>query len=145
MLHAYCQAKKTPCSACRAGFNSYAAAQLYNLSFSDELPESVTSLLLLNADNISNTNAIVQDCTFKGSNSNLGRFKSSGGKLLRNKWLRGPTAQNLEVEPLQNWMEGMLGIHDILIADNTFTGTRTSPVHTFGAASVVQRNNTLVP
>ena len=139
------RAVATPCSACRAGLNSFAAAQLYNLTFAAALPPAATTLTLLNADNISNTGAVVDGCSFGGSNSNLGRFKSSGGRLTGNRWLRGPTHQNLEIEPLQNWMEGMLGIHDIRIAGNTFYGTAASPVHLFGAAMVTQQNNTFVP
>lgn len=138
-------AKQTPCSACRAGFNPYAAAQLYNITFALPLPATVQALSLFNADNISNTGAVVEGCSFTGSSSNLGRFKSSGGKLLGNVWHRGPTVQNLEIEPLQNWMEGMLGIHNILMQDNTFYGTGTSPVHTFGATGVQQINNTFIP
>ena len=41
-------------------------------------------------------------------------------------------------------MEGMLGIHDVLIANNTFYGMRGSPVHVFGAADVRQINNTYI-
>ena len=137
-------AKTTPCSACRAGLNPFAAAQLYNVTFARDLPDSVKGLTFFNADNISNTGAIVADCSFSGSGSNLGRFKSSGGSLLRNTWHRGPTSQNLEIEPLQNWMEGMLGIHDVTIADNVFYGTATSPVHIFGAADIHQSNNTFI-
>jgi hypothetical protein len=56
-----------------------------------------------------------RDSSFTGSGSNLGRFKSSGGKIVGNTFYRGPTAHNLEIEPLQNWDEGMLGLHDVLI------------------------------
>ena len=88
--------------------------------------------------------ARIEDCIFSGSISNLGRFKSAHGRLLHNTWQRGPTGKNLEVEPLQNWLEGMLGIHDVLIANNTFYGMRGSPVHVFGAADVRQINNTYI-
>ena len=71
----------------------------------------------------------------------LGRFKSAHGRILHNTWERGPTGKNLEVEPLQNWLEGMLGIHDVLIANNTFYGMSKSPVHVFGAVDVRQVNN----
>ena len=50
----------------------------------------------------------------------------------------------MQVEPLQNWMEGMLGIHDVAVYDNTFHGSKTDPVHTFGATSVRQANNTFL-
>eukprot|EP00040_Diaphanoeca_grandis_P030851 m.183238 g.183238 ORF g.183238 m.183238 type:complete len:525 (-) comp32155_c0_seq1:84-1658(-) len=139
------EAIATPCSACRQGLNNYATAQLYNITFTKSLPPAVTALLLLNADNISNTFATIEDCNFTGSGSNLGRFKSSGGKIVRNSFFRGPTNQNLEIEPLQNWLEGMLGMHDFLIADNVFYGTSTSPVHIFGATNVRQINNTYIP
>ena len=94
-------ANATPCSACKAGLNSFASAQLWKITFADMLPPEVTALTFLNADNISNTGAIVEDSEFSGSISNLGRFKSSGGVLRRNTWHRGPTAtptnNNLEV------------------------------------------------
>lgn len=139
------KAEKTPCSACSAGFHPYFSAQLYNITFIDPLSPQVKPLTLLNADNISNVGASVVDSEFTGSNSNLGRFKSSGGKLLRNTFHRGPTHQNLEIECLQNWDEGMLGIHDVEISGNTFYGTNASPVHIFGAVGVVQSNNTFIP
>jgi hypothetical protein len=95
------RANATPCSACKAGLNSFASAQLWKISFADTLPAEVTALTFLNADNISNTGAVVEDSEFSGSISNLGRFKSSGGVLRRNTWYRGPTAtptnNNLEV------------------------------------------------
>ena len=128
-----------------AGLNTFASAQLYNITFTQALPPTVTALTFFNADNISNTASVIEDCSFAGSVSNLGRFKSAHGRLLRNAWLRGPTGKNLEVSPLQNWLEGMLGIHDVLIADNTFYGMEVSPVHTFGAAGVRQVNNTFIP
>ena len=137
-------AKDTPCSACKAGLNSFAAAQLYNVTFAEPLPTVVAALDFFNADNISNTGAVIQDSSFTGSCSNLGRFKSSGGAIRRNTWHRGPTSQNLEIEPLQNWLEGMAGIHDVTISGNVFYGTAVSPVHVFGAVRIEQANNTYI-
>ena len=138
-------AKDTPCSACAAGLKPFAAAQLYSITFVAALPAAVAALDFFNADNISNTGAVIQDCSFAGSNSNLGRFKAAGGAIRRNTWHRGPTHQNLEIEPLQNWLEGMLGIHDVAISSNVFYGTEASPVHTFGAVRIDQANNTYIP
>eukprot|EP01043_Picozoa_sp_COSAG02_P054400 COSAG02_NODE_6155_length_3763_cov_2.523745_2_plen_50_part_00 len=38
----------------------------------------------------------------------------------------------------------MLGIHDVAVYDNTFHGSKTDPVHTFGATAVWQGNNTFL-
>jgi hypothetical protein len=164
-----------PCSACRAGLNNYAKAQLYNVTFTAALPAAVGpsqtgSWTAMNCDGISNTGgryqlaarcsqlsspghcsllpyhagAVVKDCDFGGSNSNLGRWKSAHGRILRTTF-RSTVNQNLEISPLQNWLEGMLGSHDISIEGNVFHGTRISPVKVFGEADVTQTNNTCVP
>ncbi len=139
------KAKQTPCQACSAGFHSYSTAQLYHVTFNAPLDSSVLPLTLANADNISNTGALIEDCTFIGSTCNMARFKSSGGTIRGSTWGRGPTMHNFEIAPLQNWDEGMLGLHDIVIANNTFFGMSSSPVHAFGAVDVTQVNNTFHP
>ena len=80
----------------------------------------------------------------KGSNSNLGRWKSSGGTITRSVFSETENS-NLEISPLQNWLEGPLGIHNVTIASNTFIGMASSPVHTFGAVDIHVENNTFVP
>ena len=50
-----------------------------------------------------------------------------------------------EVEPLQNWMEGMLGISGVTVEDNVFYGTEVSPLHLFGATQVHEANNSFIP
>ena len=137
-------ALKTPCSACRAGLNPHASAQLWNITLSETLPSAIAALTFLNADAISNTGAVVEDCDFSGSNSNLGRWKSSGGTITNSRFSQTVNA-NLEISPLQNWLEGPLGIHNVTVSDNTFVGMATSPVHTFGAVGIHQFNNTFVP
>ena len=145
---AYAAASKraiaTPCSACRAGLNAHASAQLWNITLRSALPPSITPLMFLTADAISNGGARVEECTFSGSNSNLGRWKSSGGTITRSVFRQTENA-NLEISPLQNWLEGPLGIHNVTIASNTFVGMASSPVHTFGAVDIHVENNTFVP
>ena len=137
-------AKATPCSACRAGLNAFAQAQLYNVSFVGALA-GVAPLSLASADGVSAAGAVVTGCHFSDSASNLGRFKSSGGVIEGNTWAR-TVSQNLEIEPLQNWLEGPMGVHNVSVADNVFFGSRgESPVHTFGAADVRQTNNSFLP
>jgi hypothetical protein len=137
-------AKSTPCSACHAGLNPFASAQLYNVSFSGPLGASVQPLSLVSADSIASGGAVITGCTFSDSASNLGRFKSSGGRIEGNTWAR-TVSQNLEVEPLQNWLEGPMGCHNISVANNVFSGTQVSPVHTFGSVDVRQVNNSFLP
>jgi hypothetical protein len=86
----------------------------------------------------------VTDCDFGGSNSNLGRWKSAHGQIRRNIF-RSTVNQNLEISPLQNWLEGMLGSNNVTIEGNIFHGTAKSPVKTFGESNVRQSNNTCVP
>ena len=136
-------AKATPCSACAAGLNKYATAQLWNVSFSAPLLV-VPPYSLSTADAISAGGAVVEGCAFSDGVSNLGRFKSSGSTIADTTWARTNT-QNLEVEPLQNWLEGPFGIHNVTIRDCVFHGTAASPVHTFGAMDVKEVNNTYDP
>ena len=136
-------AKKTPCSACEAGLNKYAAAQLWNVSFSSPL-SGVPPLSFSTADAISAAGAVLLDCVFEGSTSNLGRWKSSNSRIERTRWAR-TESQNLEIEPLQNWLEGPFGTHNVTIDSNIFNGTSASPVHTFGSVDVVVTNNTYNP
>lgn len=137
-------AKSTPCSACHAGLNPYANAQLYNVTLTEPFPLQLAPPLFVNSDAYSASSSSITDCTFSGSGSNLGRFKSSGGSITGTVF-RNTLSQNLEIEPLQNWLEGMLGIHNVTVANNVFYGTGSSPIHTFGAADVEIRNNTYVP
>jgi hypothetical protein len=136
-------AKATPCSACEAGLNQFSAAQLWNVSFSTPLA-GVPPLSLSTADAISAGGALVEGCTFSDSISNLGRFKSSGGVIAGTTWAR-TESENLEIEPLQNWLEGPFGVHNVTIRDCIFHGTRSSPVHTFGSVDVREVNNTYSP
>ena len=55
-----------------------------------------------------------------------------------------PLALLLQIEPLQNWLEGSFGIHNVTVDSCIFNGTRSSPVHTFGATDVFQTNNTFI-
>jgi hypothetical protein len=138
-------AHATPCSACEAGLNKYALAQLWNVTFEDASPlVTVPSLSFATADAISAAGAVVADCTFANSISNLGRWKSSNSRIERTSWAR-TSDENLEIEPLQNWLEGPFGIHNVTIDSCVFGGTSTSPVHTFGAVDVVQTNNSYIP
>lgn len=137
------RANATPCSACRAGLNKFATAQLWNVSFSAPLL-GVPPLSFTTADAISAGGAVVEGCTFSDSVSNLGRFKSSGGVIAGTTWAR-TGSQNLEIEPLQNWLEGPFGIHNVTIRDCVFHGTAASPVHTFGAVDVREVNSTYDP
>ena len=135
-------ARATPCSACAAGLNHYAAAQLYNVSFA--APLAVPPLSLVSADGIASAGAVVTGCSFSDGVSNLGRFKSSGGVIEGSTWARTVSA-NLEVEPLQNWLEGPMGVHNVSVAGNAFHGCGgVSPVHTFGSVDVRQTNNSFV-
>ena len=59
-------------------------------------------------------------------------------------WARTGT-QNLEVEPLQHWLEGPFGVHNVTIRDCVFHGTPPSPVHTFGSVDVREVNNSYGP
>lgn len=136
-------AKSTPCSACHAGLNPFATAQLYNVTLVDSLPPSLTPPLFVNSDEYSAIDSTISGCSFSGSASNLGRFKSSGGSITGTLF-RNTLSQNLEIEPLQNWLEGALGLHNVTIANNVFHGTTSSPIHTFGAADVTSTNNTFM-
>ena len=133
----------TPCSACRAGLNAFSGAQLWNVTFATPLA-GVPPLSLSNADGISSAGAVVTDCAFSDSTTNLGRFKSAGARIERTTWAR-TGRQNLEVMPLQNWLEGPCGIHNVTIDSCVFHGATSSPVHVFGAVDVVETNNSYVP
>jgi hypothetical protein len=65
--------------------------------------------------------ALITNCSFSDSISNLGRFKSSAGRIERTTWAR-TGSQNMEIEPLQNWLEGPLGIHNVTIENCAFQG-----------------------
>jgi hypothetical protein len=133
----------TPCSACRAGLNPFTNAQLWNITFTVPLV-SVPPLSFATADAISAAGALITDCVFANSGSNLGRWKSSNGRIQRTVWQR-TLSQNLEIEPLQNWLEGPFGIHNVTIDSCIFHGTDVSPVHTFGATNVILINNSFLP
>ena len=161
----------TPCSACKKGLNKYANAQLWNVTFAVPLA-GVPPLSFSTADAIAAGGAVVTDCVFQNSISNLGRWKSSNSRIERTSWAR-TSNQNLEIEPLQNWLwvlplarrrsprrakapnptpppkssrrEGPFGVHNVSIDSCVFEGTDNSPVHTFGATDVRQTNNTFVP
>ena len=60
-------AVQTPCSACKSGFHSYAASQLYHITFTETLPAAVRALTLFNADNISNVNAVIVSARSRSS------------------------------------------------------------------------------
>lgn len=62
-------AVQTPCSACKSGFHSYAASQLYHITFTETLPAAVRALTLFNADNISNVNAVIVSARSRTSSS----------------------------------------------------------------------------
>ena len=143
--NASAMAVKTPCSACNAGLNKFSLAQLWNISFEDASPLfAVPPLSFSTADSISAAGAVVADCDFANSISNLGRWKSSNSRIERTSWAR-TTSQNLEVEPLQNWLEGPFGVHNVTIDSCVFSGTKSSPVHTFGSVGVVETNSTYNP
>ena len=88
-------AHDTPCSACNAGLNKFAVAQLWNVTFSSPLV-GVPPFSFSTADSISAAGAVVTDCTFRGSISNLGRWKSSNSRIERTSWAL-TLSQNLEV------------------------------------------------
>lgn len=136
----------TPCSACHAGLNPYTNAQLWNITFTAPLASLavVPPLSFATADSISAAGALITDCVFANSGSNLGRWKSSNGRIQRTVWRR-TISQNLEIEPLQNWLEGSFGIHNVTIDSCVFHGTDNSPVHTFGATDVILINNSYLP
>jgi len=92
----------TPCSACEKGLNKYSSAQLWNVTLRAPLG-GVPPLSFATADGISAAGAVVADCVFANSISNLGRWKSSGSRIERSTWAR-TVNQNLEIEPLQNWL-----------------------------------------
>ena len=137
-------AAKTPCSACNAGLNKYAEAQLYRLVLSSPLPAGARAGALVSSAAGAARGAVVEDCFFSGSASNLGRWKSQDSVIQRNVW-RNTVRQNLEVMPLQNWLEGPMGVHNVSIRDNVFHGTAESPVHVFGCVDVREVNNTFSP
>jgi hypothetical protein len=133
----------TPCSACNAGLKNFSSAQLWNVTPAAPLA-GVPPLSFATADGISAAGARLADCTFSDSITNLGRWKSSNSRIERTTWAR-TGKQNLEIEPLQHWLEGPFGPHNVTIDSCVFEGTRVSPVHTFGAVDVVQTNNSFVP
>jgi hypothetical protein len=136
-------AQKTPCSACHVGLNAFSSAQLWNVTFATLLA-GVSPLSLSNADGISAAGAVVAGCSFSDSITNLGRLKSVGSRIERTTWAR-TGKQNLEIMPLQNWLEGPCGIHNVTIDSCVFHGTTVTPVHVFGAVDVVQTNNSFLP
>ena len=133
----------TPCSACHAGLNPYATAQLYNVTFAAPVSAPAPPALV-SVDSIAAAGAVILGCNFSGSGSNLGRFKSSGGLITSSVW-SDTLSQNLEIEALQNWLEGALGVHNVTISDNIFHGTTASPIHTFGSADIIMANNSFLP
>jgi hypothetical protein len=104
---------------------------------------SATALSLFNLDAVSAAGATFDNCTFSSSGSNLGRFKSSGGRVSRTLF-RNTASQNLKISPLQNWLEGPLGLHNVTIEDCVFEGTTVSPVHVFGAVDVREVNDSYI-
>ena len=133
----------TPCSACHAGLNPYATSQLYNVTFAAPISAPAPPALV-SVDSIAAAGAAILNCSFSGSGSNLGRFKSSGGIISGSVWA-DTLSQNLEIEALQNWLEGGLGVHNVTVRDNIFHGTTASPIHTFGSADVITANNSFLP
>jgi hypothetical protein len=101
-------ALKTPCSACEAGLNKFASAQLWNVTLDAPLGGLVPPLSFATADAISAAGATLSGCAFRNSISNLGRWKSSRSRIERTTWA-STLSQNLEIEPLQNWLEGPFG------------------------------------
>lgn len=132
----------TPCSACRRGLNPYSTAQLWQVTLVDNI--AVAPPLFVNADSVSAAGAVIDSCVFANSGSNVGRFKSTGGRIINSTW-RNTVSQNLEIAPLQNWLEGPLGLHNITVANCTFHGTAENPIHVFGATDVRESGNSFLP
>ena len=146
--HNYVQAqgKACPLSACGAGLKSFAEAQVYHIVVpASRLPSELPPALWLTVDQFSASHALIQDNTFSGTSCNFGRFKSSHGRIQGNRFSSACTL-NLEVGPLQAFMEGMAGITNVTIENNAFAGTGgKSPIHVWQAENVRLLNNSFLP
>jgi hypothetical protein len=92
-------------------------APLSSVLWSRAAPERVT---LINVDTISCAGSVVTRSNFTDTGCQLGRFKSPGGALVGNRFLRGEGAYNLEFSALSQWLEGPVWLEGITVADNIF-------------------------
>eukprot|EP00054_Salpingoeca_dolichothecata_P011991 m.66476 g.66476 ORF g.66476 m.66476 type:complete len:536 (-) comp19725_c0_seq2:26-1633(-) len=139
-------AKSCPLSACGAGVKNLAAAQIYNVTFKTPLPPPSTSALppfmFFNLDSHSALSARIRNNVFSYSAANFGRMKSTYGTIANNTF-RHANTWNMEVGPLQDYLEGMANIHNISITNNTFSPSQggASPIHIFAAEGVQESGN----
>jgi len=136
-------ANSCPLDACGSGLMSWSSARLYNVTFSSALPATIVQATFASSDTWANSGAIIRNNTFTATSCNLGRMKSIAGTIRDNNFSFA-CSQNLEVGPLQRYIEGPLGITGVSIVHNTIVASGSSPIHTF-ESDVLIANNTIVP
>ena len=114
----------------------------YRVDFSASLPAGVDVGSLASFDELSGGGAVIEDSSFASSFANIGRWKSSASSIARNSFARVCSAQ-LQVGPLQNYLEGMAGIRNVSIVNNTFV-TGTNPIVTWQASDVRATGNRVI-
>jgi hypothetical protein len=104
------------------------ASDVWRVQFKTAVSAAVDRSALVNIDAFSTPGTIIRNNHFNGSKYNLGRFKSNGGAIINNTFTHA--GANLEITPLPWYFEGNLPVvRDVLVADNTFIGEGTDPIH----------------
>jgi len=137
-------AQGCPLNACSGGMHPWSSATLYSVSFTTPLPSSIKQTTLVSSDTYSGMGSIIRNNNFNGTSCSLGRTKSPNGGMITNNTLSFACAQNLEVGPLQYWIEGPLGITGTSVTSNTLVSSGSSPIHTY-ASQVTIQDNKVVP
>eukprot|EP00937_MAST-01D_sp_MAST-1D-sp2_P000454 g454.t1 len=88
----------------------------------------VTGPAIAAIDEMSCAGALLRRNTFVASGSNLGRFKSPGGQIVGNTFVRA-LRPNLELTALLPYFEGPVRLRGIVVKDNVFAGAGADPVH----------------
>ena len=116
----------------------FGTEELWLINFTAPLPSEIWTraaperVTLINVDTISCAGSVVARSNFTYTGSQLGRFKSPGGALVGNRFLRGEGAYNLEFSALPQWLEGPVRLEGITVTDNVFVAPDDSarlPLH----------------
>ena len=103
----------------------------YWVRLRDEVPTAILFHAFLNVDRLSSGGAVVRGNNFTGCDCI--HFKSIGGTVednFMNRTARGSDAPGFGIAILiwPNWLEGSMGLRDVLVARNSFAPNASTPV-----------------
>lgn len=95
----------------------------YWVSLQDEIPSEVLSRAFINIDRLSSSGAVVRRNTFQSCGAV--HFKSIGGSVAGN-FMNHTGGIGIVIWP--QWLEGSVGLRDVLVARNSFAPNASQPV-----------------